>query len=161
MPYLIDGHNLIPKVGLRLASVDDEKELIEVLQEHTRRSRTSVEVFFDGAPAGQAGTRQFGRVRATFVSQASSADAAISGRLRILGGDARNWTVVSSDREVLGAARAAHARTETSEEFAARIRTNKARPGPAENPTPRGRENGGMSETEIQQWLEAFKKRDS
>ena len=53
MPYLIDGHNLIPKVGLRLDSVDDELELIELLQAHGRRSRSLIEVFFDGAPAGQ------------------------------------------------------------------------------------------------------------
>ncbi len=33
MPYLIDGHNLIPKVGLRLDSMDDEMDLLAHLQE--------------------------------------------------------------------------------------------------------------------------------
>ena len=36
MPYLIDGHNLIPKLGLRLESLDDEMELIAILQEFCR-----------------------------------------------------------------------------------------------------------------------------
>ena len=37
MPYLIDGHNLIPKVaGLSLKAVDDEMQLIELLQEFCR-----------------------------------------------------------------------------------------------------------------------------
>ena len=55
MPYLIDGHNLIPKLGLRLDSIDDESELIAILQEFSRRERRQVEVFFDGAPAARAG----------------------------------------------------------------------------------------------------------
>ena len=33
MSYLIDGHNLIPKIpGLTLRQMDDENELIEILQ---------------------------------------------------------------------------------------------------------------------------------
>jgi hypothetical protein len=39
MPYLIDGHNLIPKLGLRLDSMDDEQELIAILQEYARLER--------------------------------------------------------------------------------------------------------------------------
>ncbi len=158
MPYLIDGHNLIPKVGLHLDSADDELELIELLQSHGRRSRALIEVFFDGAPAGRAGSRKFGRVTATFVSQASTADAAIRLRLRKLGGEARNWTVVSSDREVLQAARAAHARTLTGEEFADRVRAEKeAANKRARGGAPHG-DDGGMSEAEVKRWLDVFKK---
>ena len=36
MPYLIDGHNLIPKLGLRLDLPDDEMQLIGILQEFCR-----------------------------------------------------------------------------------------------------------------------------
>lgn len=54
MPYLIDGHNLIPKLGLRLDSPDDELELTAILQEFSRLSRHAAEVYFDGAPTGQA-----------------------------------------------------------------------------------------------------------
>src|ERR671919_2983230 len=100
MPYLIDGHNLIPKLGLRLDSVDDEMELISILQEFCRLERRQVEVFFDGAPAPQAGTRKLGAVTAHFVRLGDTADNAIRNRLKNLGKGSKNWTVVSSDRQV-------------------------------------------------------------
>src|SRR4030095_6718911 len=82
MPYLIDGHNLIPKLGLRLDSPDDEMELIAILQEFSRLERRQVEVFFDGAPAGQARTRKLGSVTAHFVRLGTTADDAIRNRLK-------------------------------------------------------------------------------
>ncbi|HNQ95099.1 MAG TPA: NYN domain-containing protein [Anaerolineales bacterium] len=118
MPYLIDGHNLIPKLGLRLDSTDDELELIAVLQEFCRLERRQVEVFFDGAPPPQAGTRKLGAVTATFSPLGSSADNAIRNRLRKLGKAAKNYTVVTSDREVQSNARAMHVEVISSDEFA-------------------------------------------
>ena len=82
MPYLVDGHNLIPKVGLRLDSIDDEMELVAILQEFSRLHRKQVEVYFDGAPAGQAGTRSLGTVKAHFVRAGTTADTAIARRLK-------------------------------------------------------------------------------
>jgi len=157
VPYLIDGHNLIPKVGLRLESADDELELVAVLQEHSRRSRRGIEVYFDGAPAGHSGSRRFGQVTAYFVSQRSNADAAIRARLEQLGGAARNWIVVSSDREVLRAARAARARTETSEQFAGRLRRERGAQSGRDARRRLGAE-GGLTEQELKQWLDLFKK---
>ena len=81
MPYLIDGHNLIPKLGLHLESIDDELELVGKLQEFCRLRRAKVEVFFNGAPAGQSSTRRAGMVTAHFVRKESSADTAIENRL--------------------------------------------------------------------------------
>src|SRR5919106_2128085 len=117
MPYLIDGHNLIPKLGLRLDSIDDEMELITVLQEFCRLERKQVEVFFDGAPTSQAGTRKRGTVTAHFVRLGATADNAIRIRLKKLGKDAKNWTVVSSDRQVQAEAHAAQADVLSSETF--------------------------------------------
>src|SRR5215468_8521622 len=97
MPYLIDGHNLIPKLGLRLDSLDDELELINILQEYCRIERKQVEVYFDGAPASQAGTRKVGTVTAHFVVRGMTADDAIRQRLKRMGKTARTWTVVTSD----------------------------------------------------------------
>jgi predicted RNA-binding protein with PIN domain len=157
MPYLIDGHNLIPKVGLRLESVDDELELIAALQEYAGKSRRGIEVYFDGAPAGQSGSRRFGQVVAHFITQYSTADAAINARLKQLGPAARNWTVVSSDRGVLNAAVSARARTETSEQFAGRLKRDTA-PAPDHLGTRGIGGDGGLSDKEIQDWLELFKK---
>ena len=158
MPYLVDGHNLIPKIGLRLDAVDDEIELLEILQRYSRQSRASLEVFFDGAPAGQAVSTRFGRVTAIFVSQVSTADAAIRRRLQMLGGEARNWTVVSSDREVLLAAKEAHSRTETAEEFASKVRASRSGSVKTDVAKRARGEDGGVTEAEVQHWLEVFKK---
>jgi hypothetical protein len=122
MPFIIDGHNLIPTIpGYSLQDIDDELHLVELLQVYCQRSRKKVEVFFDNAPPGQAGVRSFGSVKARFVRQGKPADLAIQERLQQLGGVARNWTVVSSDRQVQAAAHAAHARVMSSEEFAGEL----------------------------------------
>jgi hypothetical protein len=158
MPYLVDGHNLIPKVGLRLDSIDDELQLVKILQEHSRKSRKGIEVYFDGAPVGGAGSRRFGRVTAHFVSERTTADAAIEQRLTALRGDARNWTVISSDERVLSAARSARAATETSEDFARKLRGD---PGSRQrlHDGEAGRGGGGLSDVELNHWLDVFKKR--
>ena len=118
MPYIIDGHNLIPKVpGLSLETIDDEMELVELLQEFCRIQRRQAEVFFDNAPPGGVRARNFGLVITRFVRQGSSADEAIRNRLIRLGREARNWTVVSSDQAVQASARAAQAHYVSSETF--------------------------------------------
>jgi predicted RNA-binding protein with PIN domain len=151
MPYLIDGHNLIPKVGLRLDSPDDEMELVALLQEFARLKRQQVDVYFDGAPIGQAGTRSVGTVRVHFVKLGHTADDAIRARLNKMAKDARNWTVVSSDREIQSAARIVHAQFISSEEFVKILRT-------AVSSAPKT--NTGdkkLSPAEVDEWLKLFR----
>ncbi|MFU8771733.1 MAG: NYN domain-containing protein [Anaerolineales bacterium] len=120
MPFIIDGHNLIPKIpGLDLEVVDDEMQLVELLQEFCRITRKKVDVYFDNAPPGSARLRHFGSVTAHFTRQGYSADQAIQGKLKQLKRAAANWTVVSSDHEVQSNARTLHARVISSEQFAA------------------------------------------
>jgi predicted RNA-binding protein with PIN domain len=151
MPYLIDGHNLIPKLGLRLDSVDDELELVAILQEFCRLERRQVEVYFDGAPAGHAGTRRLGAVKAHFVRLEHSADNAIRTRLKRMGKDTKNYTVVSSDRGVQTDAHSLKAQTISSEEFVkllAHARSSVSKPEPDQR---------GLSSTEVNEWLDIFK----
>ncbi len=151
--FLIDGHNLIPKLGLRLDSFDDEEALIARLQDFSRLRRTQVEVYFDGAPPGQPQKRKFGMVTAHFIRQGSSADAAIEQRLLKMGKSARNWTVVSSDRRVQNAARAVHAQVVSSDEFAIQMRdAQTARQVKA-------RQDVNVSPEEVEEWLSLFKHR--
>jgi predicted RNA-binding protein with PIN domain len=153
MPYLIDGHNLIPKLGLRLDSIDDETDLIIRLQEFCLLRRTKVDVYFDGAPAGQPALRKAGSVTAHFVRLGSSADAAIEARLGRLGRQARNWTVVSSDGRVQRAAREVHAEVLSSEELVqemAKVRAARA---------VKAKADAGLSAGEVDEWLEFFEKR--
>ena len=155
MPYLIDGHNLIPKVGLRLDSPDDELELVAILQDFARLKRQQVEVYFDGAPIGQAGTRRFGTIRAHFVRLGQTADDAIRARLLRMEKDARNWIVVSSDRAVQSAARAAQAQSISAEEFVNLLRGaqgSKSKSNPSEKK---------LSAAEVDEWMKIFgNKRD-
>jgi predicted RNA-binding protein with PIN domain len=152
MPYLIDGHNLIPKLGLRLDSPDDEMELIGILQEFSRLSRRGSEVYFDGAPAGQAGIRKFGLVTAHFVRLSSSADSAIRSRLKKLGRAARNWIVVSSDHEVQHAATEYHAAVASSEEFAGQLKK-------IQRPGGKPLDEKVLTSEEVEEWLKLFNKK--
>ncbi|MEA3350276.1 MAG: NYN domain-containing protein [Chloroflexota bacterium] len=154
MPYLIDGHNLIPTIpGLSLKTLDDEIQLIQYLQAFQRQSRKRVEVYFDNAPPGQARTQTYGSLKAHFVRRGRTADAAIMARLRKLGGDARTWTVVSSDGEVLAAARAAHARVIRSDEFARRLSCTPKQ----ESSVPEAKPDVNLSADEVDEWLRLFR----
>lgn len=150
MPYLIDGHNLIPKLGLRLDSMDDEMELAAILQEFCRLERRQAEVYFDGAPAPQAGTRKLGTVTAHFVPLGTTADDAIRRRLRRMGKSAKNWSVVSSDRQVQADARAAGADVIPSEAFARQLKK-------ARETAPKTAEERKLSKQEVEDWLMLFK----
>lgn len=151
MPYLIDGHNLIPKVGLRLDSPDDELELVAILQDFARLKRQQVEVYFDGAPIGQAGSRKLGTVKAHFVRQGQTADNAIRARLVNMAKGSKNWIVVSSDREVQSAARAHHAQFVSAEEFVKMLRETR-------NSAPKtNTEDKKLSAPEVDEWLEVFR----
>jgi predicted RNA-binding protein with PIN domain len=153
MPYIVDGHNLIPKVsGLSLQEMDDEQHLLEMLQEFCRRKRRQVEVFFDNAPPGGVRARNLGQVTARFVRQGASADDAIRKRLGNLGRAARNWTVVSSDQAVQAEARAAQAQVMPSEAFARMMAQalddNRVDQGKASD--------AALNPEEVDDWLQLF-----
>jgi uncharacterized protein len=152
MPTLIDGHNLIPKLGLSLRSVDDEMQLIERLQLYCRANRQQVEVYFDGAPPGQVGTRKMGLITAHFIRQSSTADAAICARLKTLGRAAHNWTVVTSDRQVQNEARAVGANAISSTAFAGQVASVRL-------PDPGSGQELGLSEGEVEEWLALFREK--
>ena len=151
MPYLVDGHNLIPKVGLRLDSFDDEMELVTILQEFSRLHRRQVEVYFDGAPADQAGTRKLGTVKAHFVRAGTTADNAIARRLKKMRRAAKNWTVVSSDRQVQANARATQAEVLSSDEFARLLQQTPRRE------TSKPAVDRKISPAEVDEWLNIFR----
>ena len=152
MPYLIDGHNLIPKLGLHLDSIDDEMELISILQEFCRRTRKQIEVFFDGAPTPHAGTRKLGAVTAHFVRLGTTADNAIRNRVKRLGKSAKNWTVVSSDRQVQAEARAAHTEVVSSDSFASLLKQTR-------NSASKSTDERKLSKQEVDDWLKLFEER--
>lgn len=153
MPYIIDGHNLVPKIhGLTLNDMDDEIQLIELLQEFCRQKRRRVEVYFDNAPTGSAQTRSYGMVKAHFVRQGRTADDAIGDRLNQLGKEARNWTVVSSDAAVRSSSRYAGAQISSSEDFAQQLQHIRSDSVQEE----RQDSDAALSPEELSAWLELF-----
>lgn len=163
MPYLIDGHNLIPKVpGLSLQSIDDEMQLVALLQEFCRLQRKEASVYFDNAPPGQPQSGKFGLVTAYFIRSGMTADQAIRNRLRRLGREAPNWTVISSDRAVQEAARMARAQVVPSEAFSrllvqtlhtsSAVRGKNLRAGRQQT----GQPEAPLSSTEVDEWLRIF-----
>lgn len=155
MPYLIDGHNLVPRIpGLRLDAADDEQQLIELLQDFCRVSRKTVEVYFDNAPPGQARSRKYGLVQAHFIRAGRSADEAIRDRLRRLSGEGRTWIVVSSDLRVQQWARQARAQVQSSEEFARLLRATLR----SQDTERAKRPETQLSPEEVEDWLALFQR---
>ena len=152
MPYIVDGHNLIPNVpGLNLQDMEDELQLVELLQEFCRINRKQVDVYFDNAPPGGLEVSKFGRVTARFIRQGVTADQAIKKKLNRLAGEARNWTVVSSDREVQAAARKARAKFIPAEDFAEQLLRDLGGSEPVSND-----EGKTLTPDEIQDWMKLF-----
>jgi uncharacterized protein len=155
MPIMIDGHNLIPKIsGIDLSDLDDEMRLLDLLQEYSRlRRRGHVECYFDRAPAGHPRRRKFGSVQVQFARQGQTADFEIEARLKQLGRQARNWTVVSSDQRVRQAARAVGARDIRSEDFALELRQTLSQ----KDNFYKTSEEPPMDQDDIEHWLKIFR----
>jgi uncharacterized protein len=157
MPYIVDGHNLIPKIpGMSLREIDDEIRLIELLQDFCRVQRKKAEVYFDNAPPGQKAVRSYGQVMAHFVRQGSTADTAIRQRLAGLGKAAANWTVVSSDGAVQSAGRAARADVISSESFGLLIQ--KSLDG--KTSSPEEYRDVSVDPAEVDAWLKLFRHKE-
>jgi uncharacterized protein len=151
MLYLIDGHNLIPHIhGLSLRQMDDEMRLLELLQTFGREHRARIEVFFDGAAPGWAGTKGYGNITAHFVVKGTTADDAIRRRLNQIS-TGSGVTVISSDRQVQAEARSQRAEVISSRDFAQNF--------PNIKPEQQKRKKNSqttLSEDEIDEWLQLF-----
>ncbi len=152
MPYLIDGHNLIAAMpGMHLGAEDDEAQLIGLLRAYCERTSSRATVYFDRGHPTAGPSPSGGRVTACFVPAPRSADQAIIRHLARLGGEARNWTVVSSDREIQLAASRAGARRLVSREFAAQLQ-ERLTGTEAEKP------DGAPSREDVAYWEKRFRR---
>jgi len=119
MPFLIDGHNLIPHTkGISLQDTDDESELLSILADYFKRIRKKAFVFFDrGFSTGNSGVPS-AFVKAHFVKPPLNADKALIQFLTAKKKAAKNYTVVTSDREIVEQAQKLGAHTISSSTFA-------------------------------------------
>ena len=153
MSYIIDGHNLIPKVyGLQLSMLNDEEALISMLQDFCRVHRKKVEVYFDQAAAGHVGKKRYGQVMVHFVQSESTADAAIISKLRKLKKGARNITVVSSDHQIIAEAKSMGAVSLRSENFAEMMMENRKQKQEEAGPL--------LTSEEVEEWMNIFDGKD-
>lgn len=150
MPYIIDGHNLIAALpDINLDDPDDEVKLVLKLRAWCAHTGRKAVVYFDGGlPGGVARDLSTSRLRVIFAAaERSSADALIQAHLQRLK-DARNWTVVTSDRDILAVAYRRGAHGLKSQDFAAELTRHPVLPD-NEKPV-------SLLGEELQHWLQVF-----
>lgn len=152
MPYLIDGHNLIGKLpDISLDDPNDEAKLVQKLMGFCARERTAVTVVFDKGQTAGRSRMSTSYVEVVFASSRSNADNLMIERIR----NEKNpkmMTVVSSDNDVLSAARRRQMQTLKSAEFAAILK----RPLPPPKPGPDEAHDVYLTPKEIEEWLRIF-----
>ena len=150
MPYLIDGHNLIGQTpGMSLADPDDERQLVLKLSAYLLRARKKGTVIFDNGQPGGSANWSTSALEVVFARPPGNADDVIRRRLA----RERNpsgLVVVTSDLAVAQAAHAAHARVQSSAEFARQMLARPAAPP---------KRDAVLSEDEIAAWMKEFKRR--
>lgn len=149
MPYLIDGHNVIAALpDIDLEEEHDEVKLVLKLRAWAGRVRRKAVVVFDsGIPGGYAPVLSNAEVKVVFAARRrTTADRIIKERLEHLP-DAANWTVVSSDYEVLDNAQRIGARVLLAQEFAEQL---------SQSPATGEEKPDRLSEKELAAWLQIF-----
>jgi hypothetical protein len=151
MIYLIDGHNVIGQLpDISLDDPNDEAILVQKLVGFSARTKRRCVVVFDhGLPGGTSrmSTRD---VQVVFASQRSTADRVMIERIGKIP-DPVQWIVVSSDNDVLGAARGRKMQTLRSDAFAILLESPPA-------PDIDVGENSivELSPAEVDEWLQFF-----
>ncbi|WP_174842860.1 NYN domain-containing protein [Candidatus Oscillochloris fontis] len=155
MPILIDGHNLIGHLhGVSLADPDDEAQLVMLLRRYATAKRgRRVVVIFDGGVYGHPDNLNGYGVEARFAKSPSDADSELIRRIRAVK-RRDEWQVVSSDRVVIGEARAKGLTVISSQQFAHRLEVLNA-PKPTVSIREK-RNDRPLSPAEIAEWMRLF-----
>ena len=163
MIYVIDGHNLIGKLpDIHLSDPDDEQKLVARLNDWCRLDRRrKIKVFFDAGEFGGLGDMlSQPSVRVQFSRVGQTADSLIIQFLQSIK-NSQEFTLVSSDREIIYAARKRRVGYILSEEFALMLAEELTPDPDAETEEPKPEEKGAESEVEVsddevQGWMRAF-----
>lgn len=154
MRILIDGHNLIGKIDhLSLAAPDDEAQLVMMLRRYAARKRgRRIDVIFDKGSYGHPEQLNGYGVQCHFAKDPHDADRELIRRIRAIRHKSL-WLVVSSDRRVIGEAKAYGISSLSSEAFARRML--KQDPIPEVCTTDKHKDRI-PSQKEIEEWLRLF-----
>lgn len=157
MPVLVDGNNLI--YAARQVDPTDlligRSLLCAKLGHWARRRRERVHVVFDGPRPDEPLAQQIGdpALTVTYSGRGVSADRRIH---ELIAADSapRRLVVVSSDREVMAAARRRDARPVRADDFWRIVLADLARPEPQPLEPPEKRE--GLAPEQTEEWLRDF-----
>jgi uncharacterized protein len=165
MNYIIDGHNLIGKLpDLSLSDPDDEMRLTLRLKSWIAESKSrEVTLFFDGGAPGGHLNRLSGRhLKVIFAPAGQTADSLIIRHLKTLKNPG-NYTLISSDREIIRAAQALRIRHLLSEEFVRRMgfvfqeeKEKEEKKGAETAVSPEKPDDPRLNPAEVQEWLDLF-----
>jgi predicted RNA-binding protein with PIN domain len=155
MPLLVDGHNLIGQVpGLSLADADDEAQLVLLLRRYStaKRGRQVIVVFDRGVYGHPQQLNGYG-ITCYFARSPQDADAELIKRLRAIQRP-REWTLVTSDQAIVRVAAERGVRVIGAHEFARQLQAGQIRTAAA----PEEKRDVRLSDAEVEEWLEFFRK---
>ena len=159
MHFLIDGHNLIAKMpDIALDDPNDEVMLVLRLRSWAAGSRKrQITVIFDrGLPGGRSKFLSRGQVDVIFAPEGQTADALLISRIRRAANPAE-YTLISSDRQVLAAARDRRMRQIPADLFAERLgEAGRKEPATADGPSADEADDPELSQEEVAEWLALF-----
>lgn len=152
MPLLIDGHNLIGQIsGISLADADDEAKLVMLLRRYATAKRArQVFVVFDHGVYGHPEQLDGYGVSCYFARSPRDADQELIRRIKKVA-HPKEWTVVTSDRQIVRAAADRGVRVISSHAFAAQLTTPRPQAAPEEKPR-----DVKLSEAEVEEWMALF-----
>ena len=154
MPLIIDGNNLLHAPMPPALAGLDEARLCRLLADGPWRRRRMV-VVCDGAPGPlQQVESPDAAVEIVYSGPNRSADDVI---IKMIDSDSapRRLVVVSNDRQIQRAARRRRAKVSTCEQFIRQLAAM-ANAAAAEPAKPRKPRRPGLSETDVDEWLELF-----
>ncbi len=163
MHYIIDGHNLIGKMpDISLKDPNDEIKLTMRIKSWVAESKKrEVTLFFDGGLQGITMNRMSSHnLKVLFAPSGKTADSLIISHMRKLK-NPREYTLVTSDREIIGHAKSLRIRSLLSEEFIEHMgfvfkeQSEKAPKVKKETPSEKP-DVGKISDADVQEWLDLF-----
>lgn len=156
MIFWIDGHNLIGALpDIDLADPDDEARLLARLQTFVWRGGHRLLVFFDQGEGGQPPLDRGPDLEVRFAPHGLTADDLILAALEgVSRGTLQSIMLVTSDRALQTAARAAGVRVQTARSFARQLQTLEA-----EGDRPAAEESPSLSPDESDELLRQFEAR--
>lgn len=147
MPILIDGNNLLHRLGDRSRASVRRRVL-----DATRHERMSLAVVFDGPPpAGSPARESLGAVTVVYAGSRSADDVIVESLPE--GPAARQWTVITDDRGLAARVKERGAAVRSLAEWQRRRRWT---PRPGRSPV-----ESKLSSREIAEWEDYFSERDS